>query len=347
MAIHFQCPHCQTPDSCAEEMAGKEMPCRWCGAMVTVPPADVSQHVTEASAPPPAPPWLSERAQERRRADEYGEYEDEPEADYRLADRAAAPGWGAVRIALGMMFWSLIAMAIGGVAFFALSAATVGLAGPQGGRGIAGREAEGIAIVMLTGVCGILIAFLICFIGQCMCCAAPAESRARGLAIGSLICTVLVVLVYAGLVLWVITAVGAAARGGMMAGFPNLPDFLERGLLLFVVLAFALLVAAHILFILFLRTVALYFGNDALARSTMSFLVLYLVLVVLYVVVNAVQFMMAARGGFLDPGRQSVSLMTALGCAAVLLLIAVLVWFLVLLARTREMIGPGAGGRRY
>lgn len=345
MSIHFQCPHCQTPDSCADELAGKEMPCRWCGGMVPVPPADISQHVTEASSPPP--PWISSKAGERRRVDEYGEYDDEPEENYRLADRAVAPGWGVVRIGLGMMFWSIIAIAIGFVVFVGISAATAGMGGLQGGGDIRGREMEGLAMVMVAGGCGILIAFLICFVGQCMCCAAPAESRARGLAISSIICTVLAILVYFGVILWVLAAVGAAARGGMMGGFPNFPVLFERGLLFFVVLIIALIVSAHILFILYLRTVALYFGNDSLARGAMSLLVLYLVFMVLYVFVNVLQFMMVAREGFLDPGRQSASLVTVLGCATLLLLFTVLVWFLVLLARTREMIGPGAGGRSY
>ena len=63
--IRFDCPSCQTSLAVDRALAGKDSPCQSCGALVTVPPLDVSMTLSEKQAAPLA---IQPRIRSRKRA---------------------------------------------------------------------------------------------------------------------------------------------------------------------------------------------------------------------------------------------------------------------------------------
>ena len=90
-------------------------------------------------------------------------------------------------------------------------------------------------------------------------------------------------------------------------------------------------IAAHVLHILFLKGVARYFRNETLAQSTSGYLTLYFVVGGLYLVTVCMSI------GIRDPSAGIFVL--CLGVVLLGLVIALVVWYLILLARTRASIG--------
>src|SRR5262249_24559790 len=146
----------------------------------------------------------------RRERDDDRDYDDD--ISFR-GGRALAPSWNVVRVALSMIFWSMIgivAIALMMVVFVLLMAAA------EGGRiGPPRCEAFG-PILMILGRAA-FVGSLSVFAGLCMCIAAPPESRARGLAASSVVCVVVSVLAYfLGIFLLVFMARGFG--GGRFGG---------------------------------------------------------------------------------------------------------------------------------
>lgn len=339
MAIHYRCPKCQTADSAGDELAGTQIRCRQCGALLQLPGARPSHHVAEPGVIPPAPPPMpsAEARPERRREDEYDEYprrrDLDREEDYGLGRGEPPAGWTTVRTGLGMMFWSLIAIIIEAVLLVIVMVAVIGIAFGPRAPGQFRRGDEGMAVLAIVGVCSIVITALIYFIGQCLCCAAPSHSGARGYALGSVICEVLIVLLY---LLLVIVLAGAAAGGNPN---PFMPGRIEGPMAAFTLLIIGLLYTAAILFTIFIKSVARYFGDEGLARGTNGFLVMVIVLGVLHGITGVLQFTMMAGPQFGGPGQNMAPIFIVFGCILGILFLAAFVWGLVLLAQTRGAIG--------
>jgi hypothetical protein len=234
-----------------------------------------------------------------------------------------------------MMYWSLVAIVLGVLGFVVLAALTgmaIGIQ-PRGGVGRAQAADVMMMLPMLLGLV-LLLTLLIYFIGQCMCCAVPAESQARSFAVGSLISTVLVGLTYAGLIAWLV-AVSGQAFGGRPAAFLPFGQGMGLGLLLMLLLILGLVLVAHILFITFLKTVARFLGNDSLARSANAYLILYVVLVAWQVLANVIQVVVV---GMKPRAPEPSFVMAGIACITLVLALAVFIWYLVLLSRTRDTI---------
>ena len=362
MAITFPCPDCKSMNTFEEAWAGLRAPCTSCGSYLTVPgqssgPVQIAsgmppQQPARASAPPPplpaasSPAWITDlpkakdyetgdyARRDRDRDDDDRWSEDDRE---RMPYRAPAAGWTTVRIGLGLMFWGTIAFVILYVLLIALMILMLGVAfGGMGGggggfqRGPRSMDAFGVVALMFGG--GLFLASLVVFIGKCMCCTVPTESGTRGLIVWSTVCTVLWVV----LTILMIFFLFVLTRGGFGGGpfgprFGGPPDMSEIFLpLLFGVTILIIWVANHVLFIQFLKGTARYFRNESAAQSTTGYLTLFFVSMVLYVVFNFAQFLVRDQ-----------QVMMMVGCFALVILglgIACLVWYLILIARTRGSI---------
>jgi hypothetical protein len=357
MPLTFTCPDCKGLNTFEDSWAGMRAPCQRCGSYLAVPaqstyiaaqpsgdvpPPKAATHKI-AEGPPPqraVPPPLPESSgtdlpgRSARQKDDYWGARDDDDDDRRGPygislgrPYGVAPGWNTVRIGLGMMFWGTIAIIVLAVCAAAFMFLILGLAfGGRGGFG--GRNADALGALGIVLVGFLLVTALIVFVGQCMCIAVPPESRARGLAIGSvvgIVATILLYLVFLFFMFATVRNVNQFGGGGFGFGGP------EILILMFALVIAVVGVSSHVMFILFLKAVARYFRNESLAQSTSGYLTLFFVAVGLSVVLQCLGAM--AR----DPQMGMVMLFA--GLIVLGLQIALVVWYLVLLARTRAAIG--------
>lgn len=354
MPISFQCALCKGVNTFEDAWANMRAACQRCGNYLTVPaqssviPEQFAEGLPPPSpavrpaAPPPMPEEPTERGaaarssrdkwggdlprerdyDEGRRRGDYGRDDDR---DYDIGWQRSgtlAGGWNVVRIALTLMFWStiaVIAIAVLMVLFMLLMAAA------EGGRMGRGPRMDALGPILVLFGLGALVCYLVIFVGLCMCIAAPPESRARGLAVSSVVCIVAAILAYfLGIFLLFFMARGGGRFGG--------PDFAEIVLPIVVIVAAAgTAIAGQVLHVLYLKAVARYFRNESVAQSTTGLLTLYFVFLGLYLVMI---FMTTAVR---NPDAGFMVL-----CLGLILLgigIAVIVWYLIVLARTRASIG--------
>jgi hypothetical protein len=323
MPISFKCPNCQGANTQGDDWAGMRAPCQRCGSYLSVPSqstldsAQVAEGLPSPTSvrPPPVPTspgtWTKDLSRPR------DSFDDDFDDDDLRRPHALAPAWNVVRIGLGLMFWGSIAASALSVLFAGLVMLAFQL---DRAAGRVAPEALVIVAYLLIGL--MLLVGLLVFIGQCLCIAVPPESKARGLAISSAAGIVVLVVLSAGfLVLRMVLF-----RGGVFAD-----EFTTRilplvGMILFLMAG----TTTHVLFILFLKTVARYFSNAELVQSTNNYLLFYFVTMGLVVMVQCL------GAGARDPG-----LAMAFFCFALVLLglfVALAVWYLVLLARTRASI---------
>src|SRR5262249_24678374 len=147
-----------------------------------------------------------------------------------------------------------------------------------------------LAIVLLLGG---IAALILMVVGGIMCCLAPGGTK--GLAIASIVC-------FAGTVLVAVAAftVGPMDRFGPRSAGPGLAMLLLAGVLL---------PAWYILHLLFLRAVAVSFGNYPLGNRVITYLVVSLVLTVGMVVFIVVMITAASRRVMMGGGADERGLL--------------------------------------
>ncbi len=345
MPITFTCPECQRRVTVGDQMAGRQDRCPACGVTVVIPTPGAYQE-GRYDAPPPAPP-LPERERDFGRYEEPRDYDRE---DYRRGDydqgeygrredygrgdwaRAVAPSWSTVRLGLGLMRAGIVTYIFSVLAIILFAIFGAGLAGGRPGA----RDVETIMrILVILGGGGVLVGFVLAFIGQCMCCGVPEESRVKGLAIGSVICIGLYILFAIVFFLFVLTGFGnpRAFWNPMMMG-GGAPALIILGFLVI----FGLLVTGVILFTLFLRGIGLYFGDRSLPQSAIGFLVFFGVFLGLYILFNFLMVMVGGMGGPRGGGDAMAGLAFLFGLLFVIGIIVLIVWALILLYKARLVI---------
>lgn len=187
--------------------------------------------------------------------------------------------WKLIRVALMMFLVSLLVIA-GMVVVLAVLAvvmpdrlgagANVGPGGglprkqPGGGAMAVGLAAAAGSIMCLAGLSG--------FVAQCMCIAVPRESGARRHAIGSVVLTVLAVLVLIIGMIFVLLNVSRVIREHVLnppidpRAQPDMRSLMMPATVIGVVTNF-LVLGASAFFCLFLRKVATYFGKSEIASK--------------------------------------------------------------------------------
>jgi hypothetical protein len=349
VTITLRCPECQQVVQFSDQLAGLQGRCPLCTAAVPVPAVEERQQerisespLTRPAVAAPSPPFAVPipRAYDApprppRPLDDdtppYRHYDDR--GAYGRAPEVIDPGWHTTRTALTLMKSSLIVMIFATLGWVGLLLveSTVGT-GPFGRpRGPETRMLVALG-AMLVGF-AMIVGLLLWVIGQCMCCTTPLESGTRGLGLGSMICTVLGLLLFLFFI-FLAVALDSGAFRGQFGGPPAPAAFI----LMFgtMVLSAVLFVVGHLLFVLFLRGVARFFGNESLSNSCMGYLVLYLFIVIAFIVfLFFVAFLNAAQGG-MRPGLDVVLL--GGGVALLVVTLVAIIWLLGLVGLARDTI---------
>lgn len=350
MAISFVCPACRAVVTYEDHWAGARTPCKRCGADITVPAqSTASPEQIAAGEPPGLPPYpgisaprfpdaqegvrpgAPEQARdwEGRRRDLEGappEFERDYEA---LRVYPLAPGWNIVKIGLSLMYWGVVSIFIAILVYVAFALVAAGIL--AGGMGQANGPPLALLGVLAMVIIGAMaIAGIVYIIGQCLCCAVPPESGARGLAIGSVACLLLLIVLGVGFFCMSFTLVRRQVQPG--PGMAFAPDAAAPLWLFFLAMLvlIGLYATGHTLFVLFVRRTASYFDNGPLVQSTVGYLVLYYVLMGLNLFLTLIQAVLR------DPGVAPL-----FGCLGLIMLIVgliLLVWYLRLIAGTRDTI---------
>ncbi|HMF16550.1 MAG TPA: hypothetical protein VKE98_05050 [Gemmataceae bacterium] len=311
MGFTFVCPSCREEIHANEGTEGLHGRCPHCAATFTIP--------DKAGA---------FQRQSPRRPDRDGERHDEPRPRYEDEARTAAPlapGWIIVRNGLLLVRISTIIMlfvALGMVLFTALALGIV----PMLERN---RQAE-----MFLGILSIMsgLVFLggaiMALVGQCMCCAVP-DSGPKGLAIGSVVCLVLSLLLGAGAALLIVVQDQQRPFGR--------PTNLGPVIAALYFLAMALGVVSHTLFGFFLKGIANFFEDQSLSKSAGVYLIAFGTFVAsCLVAIMLVILMEASRMPRDREATRIVALVLSVGLLIFALVLAL--WFLDVLGRVRSTI---------
>jgi hypothetical protein len=315
MGFTFLCPSCREDIHASEGMEGLHGRCPHCAATFTIP--------DQAGA---------FRREGPRRSDRDGDRDEEPRPRYRDEDGLAAglaPGWIAVRNGLLLVRISTIIaifVTLAMILFIALASGVVPLLERN-------RQAEMILgmLAIVTGLTA-LGAAILALVGQCMCCATP-ESGPKGLAIGSVVCLVLTMLLGAGVIL---LSIVQEQRRPMGFGRPgaNLAPLIAAMDILMLVLG----MVGHVLFGFFLKGIANFFDNRSLSKSAGVYLILVAVFVgCCLLAVMLVILLEASRAPFRDRESTRILALFLSVCLLVFALVLVL-WFLDLLGKARSTI---------
>ena len=324
MAISVTCS-CGRRLKAPDTIAGRRARCPACGVMVTVPiPSTQPARVSFGRSP------ADERTTARRCPNCREELTPEslmcascgadlqlimPAGEQRSSRRPVsrsragevtppAAGWKIVRNGLGFVYLGTI---IAIVTAIGVGGGAAALRMPGGISGSAGT-----IILAVFGVCA-LAGGILAFVGQCMCCAAPQESRARKLAIGAVVCVI----------------------ASITIGYLTIFVLPVAGLLIAVIVRFIghlVSLCSSVLFVYFLRRVAVFFDDDRLAQSVIGFLQYSIGWVVFGVAVLAGLFFALIRRGV-----GGVVIMVVLPVMLVCAVIGI-IWYLRLVQRTRAVI---------
>lgn len=333
MPIPVSCPSCNSQLNLPDSAQGRKVRCPRCQSVFQAPgesPAAISP-----GPPPVAPPSPIEMREpspypQRR----FGDYEEE---DIRRPQE----NWGTAAVGLNMIFWSFLVILLFSSLLNAMGLMLQANAG-QGPVRLDDAQGAGAGALGLAGGCSILIGALIFFIGMCLCCAAPYPS-AKNRALTSVLTFIgsVVTLVIFGAALFGIFM----GRAGQMAQNPNanqadvfaLLGDLGMGALLGLVVAVILMLISFVAWMLFHVAIADRFQNDSLRRQALTFLGVYLALVVIGQVLN---FITKPAGMNLNPGSPQL----LQGIYGLVTGLFVGIWFLLIVSRTVRTIRQGETG---
>jgi hypothetical protein len=335
MPITFNCPQCRKKYRVEDVYGGRQWRCPTCSADITIPRADdIPVEAVDEGPRAPAPRYLDEGprgpAPAPRRLYEGQPYEPD---DRPSGSRELAPSWGTVRAGLTVLNTGLIIFLVALVIY--ILCFVMLLATARGGGGGRGLEAIVVAVSFVLGLSALAL-IILWFVGVGMCCASPSESGGKGLAVGSLICSVLSIVIAVG-ALVVLIALASGPRGGRA----------QEAIMTLIIFGVAWITSfvGFILFLFFMRAVAVFFGNNGLAMSIIA----YFIVLMLFVVGGiALAFLMGAAGveSLLPRGANAAGAMLfpIVSIVGELLMLA---WLTYLVGATRSSIpAPRPYGRR-
>jgi hypothetical protein len=310
MTFTFACPSCRQEIQASKGTEGLHGRCPHCAATFTIPQGQETFH--------------RERHQERDRDD----YEPRrPRREYDEPGPQAAPGWLAVRNGLLVVrIGAIIAIfaALGLLLTVALASGLIPAL--EGNR----RNAQMILemLLILLGLVA-LAAAILTLVGQSMCCAAP-ESGPKGLAIGSVVCLILTLILTAGNI---VASIVQEQQRHPFAPRPNLGPLIAALSILSTIIG----TVGHVLFGFFLKGIAGFFQNDRLSKSVAIYLILFGVFVACCLVVLAMLILVSATTHPRDVETARI-LFLILGVGLLIFALVLVLWFLDLLGRARSTI---------
>lgn len=344
MSLTATCPQCQLRLNVPDEFAGRKVRCSGCNTVfeAPAPPAEVPMPapppppagMAPPDVPPPTPAWDALQGpgappplpSPTRPADPNWDRED------GYGQEPLEPGWGTVRTGLNLVRISIAATVIlYAILFFA------NLATGLNRRGGAGAD-------LLPGILGLILLGLqvLLLIGRWVCISVPQQSGVKGMMLGSAICYTLIYLVACAAGFALALSIAAPRRRGG-GDFDDFAGFLA-GAVIFYLLIIVLSIAAELLFLLSLRGIALFFGNQNLAQSVFNYIITGVCLffggIALGCLMGALGGAMGGRGGDAITGL-------ILGAAMLIAAIVMLIWYLRILSQAGTTIELGlAHGRR-
>jgi hypothetical protein len=312
MTITIPCPQCRKALRIASAYAGRSMLCPNCSFRFVVPDA------VPVAAEPEAPVADNELA----KPDEEVEYVDgEPEEPDEVAI-PLSPGWNTVRGGLGLLRASVLTLTL--MTLVPLTAALLIFTLPW------------LALALsLTAVCAMFIDLLLILVALVMLCAAPSESRNRGLALGTVLCVVLGIIVSGAAIAYLVSkAFEAGRRIPHRPRFGPVPAHFTTTALFLFTLAGLIVFAGYLLHLLFLRRTARCFGDEPLAQNVNHYLLLAtMVGLIIFGYAGALLSGVIRMRPRLEPGEVLLAVVTfASGILAT-------GWYIYLLGRVRDTIG--------
>jgi len=207
--------------------------------------------------------------------------------------------WVTVRKGLTAIFVAMVGLILLGLAGFAIGVLGGFVGATGGGPELAGPA---LALVVVVGLVAFGLALAL-VVGQFMCCAAPPESGAKGLAIGAVVLW---------LAAFIASCAGGVAAQPIGAGIANL---LQLG--------------STVAFVLFLRQVGVHLDESRVSGSATG-------LLVLYVALFAGGFFALAAARDLGEAIPPLMLVLFLGLGVAALI--AMIWWIVLVKWTRDAI---------
>jgi hypothetical protein len=192
-----------------------------------------------------------------------------------------------------------------------------------------------VAVLALAGL--ELLSGLVMLVGIGLCCSIPHEAGAGGWVVGILLSFVGSVIAVFGLISFVsLTALSPMGR-------PGLTGWLAMAILL--LLAAGASFAASLSLTMIFRAAAFYWDDQSLGKSFVTYFILSWAMGAIYVAIVAllVGLVAVAQG---KPGPDNIiRILVPTSCVLLVCSIALLIWFLVLVNRLRQLIpsAPGQG----
>jgi hypothetical protein len=330
MAIQISCPSCRSEAAVDDSLAGKDVLCPHCQARITVPSL-------AAGAPEErrAPVWDDSAYTEREALPRYRGVDDRGADDF-MSSRHSTAAWGTTATGLALMFWSGIFLTVL-TTINNLATMFVGN-NPQpfgmGGGGAPQPEMIAFAMWGIVAGCGMFILAVVSFVGMCMCCTAPSESGAKGKAITGVVAAVLyVVAVIVALVVSMVVAFNPIRQGGG----PLQPEQVSGAILIMAAVAGVGGVIVVALWMLFHKAVADHFQYPGLARASVLFIIAFIGFTLIAQTLNVIANPQMLEGNPLAP-PPNPALAIVSQVWGLLGMVALSVWFLVIVRETRRTI---------
>ena len=332
MSIQVSCPSCKSDVFVDEALAGKDILCPTCQQRVTVPSFAAGRPEVKLSGSE------IEESDAGRRDSGAGPPRWREGDDYDVPVRRDPTNWNATVTGLNLMFWTLLILLI-----LVVIVQGAGLAmgtnpqfmGAQNPQNPPPPEALAFGLGMMGVGCVMIVLVIIWFVGLCMCCTVPAESGAKGKAIATVLLVVLGVV--GGIIAFIAIMVSTFAHIQKMGGPPppgQLP--FGMGVLLGAALAIAVYSALTIIvWMLFHKSIANYFGNERLSRHCVWYIIFYLVTSAISGLVNFVANPMFHGGNML---QAQTPLMIASQIWGLAVALAISAWYLWINRETKRTI---------
>ncbi len=329
MSIEVSCPSCKSDVFVDEALAGKDILCPTCKQRVTVPSFAAGRPEAKLSGSE------IEEGDAGRGGLEAGLPRWREGDDYSIPARRDPGRWSATVTGLNLIFWTSLIIVILAVimqgALLAMGGNVLGQPNPQNPPP---PEAVALGLGMMAFICVVIVLGIIWFVGLCMCCTVPAESGAKGKAIGTVILIVLGIV--GGIIAGIAIVVYAIGQAQQMGGPPPGQMPLPLGALIGITIGGALLGAVMIvLWMLFHKSIANYFGNERLARHCVWYLMFYFATAVITWLLNFIANPIFHGGNINAP---PTPMMIASQVWALALMIAQSVWYLWINRETKRTI---------
>jgi predicted Zn finger-like uncharacterized protein len=375
MPTLVECPSCSRKLRVPDELLGQRVKCPTCSSVFTAgeqaggaPPApeEPAEDRGRVTAREPSPREREDRSYQeepvsrrRPRFEDEDDFEGPGERTGRRGARADRSAWQKVRTGITMILTS-ICIIIGSVVLLFCGSCLMGMAmgaagaGGRGGPGAGGAAAGlgGLLILVILFLIAMLISLILQITGYAFCMFAPPKHGARVLAITAFGLTI-------GSLLLTFTAIGVDILGGALGASVGNPMAMGAGRSvgsIVQMVSYLMSVAGLIVFLFFLRSVAISIRNQGLVQSVQHLLILGGVMIVGWLGMFGLSFFIVAGAAAAGPGPPGAAgdalagvgiLMLVCGCGELILVVVWFAWYVGTLVQIRAALGDYISRRAW